>query len=250
MNNFKQTIDGTARVAPDASFGANVVVGAGVTIGEGCRIGSNVIIHPGTIIRDNVRIDDNTVVGKMPMRAANSALKGAADLPACEISSNVMIGACVVIYTGCKIGEKVLVADQASIRENVAIGPFTIVGRGVAIENYCEIGSYVKLETNSYITAYSKIGDRAFVAPNVCTSNDNFLGRTKERLSKFKGITMMKGARIGANSTVLPGVTLFEDSLVAAGAVVTRDVPARKVAMGVPARIVRDVPVEQLLENQ
>jgi len=60
----------------------------------------------------------------------------------------------------------------------------------------------------------------------------------------------MRGSRIGANVTVLPGLTLGEDALVAAGSVVTRDVPARKLVMGAPARVLRDVPAEQLLENQ
>lgn len=250
MKETRIYVDESAAVAVDAEIGPNTIISAGVTIGSGCRIGANVVIHPGTKIGAEVRIDDNTVVGKMPMRSVNSALAAAGDVPPCEIAERTLIGACVVIYAGCRIGEKVLVADQASIRENVTVGSFTIVGRGVAVENHCEIGSYVKLETNCYITAYSKIGDRAFIAPNVCTTNDNYLGRTKERLSKFKGVTVMKGARIGANATVLPGVTLFRDSLVAAGSVVTRDVPERKVALGVPARVVRDVPAEQLLENQ
>jgi acetyltransferase-like isoleucine patch superfamily enzyme len=61
---------------------------------------------------------------------------------------------------------------------------------------------------------------------------------------------MMRGARIGANVTVLPGITIHEDALVAAGSIVTKDVAARKIVMGTPARVVRDVPAEQLLENQ
>jgi UDP-2-acetamido-3-amino-2,3-dideoxy-glucuronate N-acetyltransferase len=155
-----------------------------------------------------------------------------------------------VIYRGCEIGRKVLVADLATIRENVTVGDFTIVGRGVAIENYCRIGRYVKLETNAYITAYSELDDRVFIAPCVATSNDNFIGRSEERFKHFKGITVRRGGRIGVNATILPGIIIGEDALVAAGALVTKDVPAHKIVAGVPAKVFRDVPSEQQLQNQ
>jgi acetyltransferase-like isoleucine patch superfamily enzyme len=156
----------------------------------------------------------------------------------------------VVIYAGSVLGNKVLVADLSTVRENVTVGDFTIVGRGVAIENFCKIGSYCKLETNAYITAYSELEDRVFVAPCVATSNDNFVGRTKERFKHFKGVTVKKGGRIGVNATILPGKVIAEDTLVAAGALVTKNTTARKIVAGVPARELRDVPNEQLLENQ
>ena len=88
------------------------------------------------------------------------------------------------------------------------------------------------------------------MAPCVATSNDNFVGRTKERFDNFKGVIIQKGARIGVNATILPGKTIEEDSLVAAGALVTKDVPSKKIVAGMPAKEIRDVPEEQLLENQ
>ena len=78
------------------------------------------------------------------------------------------------------------------------------------------IGRYCKLETESYITAYSTLEDRVFVAPGVVTTNDNFVGRTKERFEHFKGVTVRRGGRIGAGATVLPGKDVGEDALVAA----------------------------------
>ena len=210
----------------------------------------NVIIHDGTRIGDAVRIDDGAVVGKRPMRAANSAVTKEQDLPAAIIGPNCIIGTHVVIYRGCCIGTKVLIADLSTVRENVSIGDFTIVGRGVAVENFCKIGRYVKLETNVYVTAYSEIEDRVFIAPCVATSNDNFVGRTEERFKHFKGATIRKGARVGVHATVLPGITIEKDTLVAAGALVTKDTPAKKIVAGVPAKVFRDVPEEQLLEKQ
>jgi UDP-2-acetamido-3-amino-2,3-dideoxy-glucuronate N-acetyltransferase len=240
----------TAKIGAGSLPGHNSVISENVRIGENCRMGSGVIIHPDTIIGDNVRIDDHTVVGKLPMKAPLSAITEEQQLPACVIEDNVIVGTSVVIYRGCIVRKSVMVADLASVREMAEIGEFTIVGRGVTVENKVRIGKRCKLETEAYITALSVIEDCCFIAPEVTFTNDNFLGRTKERFKYHKGVTIKRGARVGANVTVLPGITIQEDALVAAGSIVTRDVPARKIVMGTPARVLRDVPPEQLLENQ
>ena len=240
----------SAKVGKGTKIGEFCVIGAKVKVGVGCLIGNGAVIHDGSEIGSNVRIDDNTVIGKQPMRAANSAVTKEQELPAAKIGDNCIIGTSVAIYAGAVLGNRVLVADLSTVRENVTVGDFTIVGRGVAIENFCKIGSYCKLETNAYITAYSELEDRVFVAPCVATSNDNFVGRTKERFKHFKGVTVKKGGRIGVNATILPGKIIAEDTLVAAGSLVTKNTTARKIVAGVPARELRDVPSVQLLENQ
>ncbi len=243
-------IDKTADIPDDVVIGQNVVIEEGVRIGEGTVLGHNVVIRKDTIIGKNVRVDDNTVLGKLPMKAAMSAVTKEKELKPLVIGDNVLIGANVVVYRGAVVGSNVLLADLSSVREDVEIGEFTIVGRGVTVENKVKIGRKCKLETEAYITALSVIEDYCFIAPEVTFTNDNFLGRTEERFKYHKGVTVKKGARIGANTTFLPGITVFEDALVAAGSVVTKDVPAHKIVMGVPARVVRDVPDEQLLVNQ
>src|SRR5947207_11845964 len=240
----------SAQIGAGTQLGHNSVIHENVIIGTNCRIGSVVVIHPDSMIGNNVRIDDNTVIGKLPMKAALSAVTKEQTLTSCVIADDCMIGAMVVIYRGCILHSKVMVADMASLREDVEIGEFTIIGRGVTVENKVRVGSRCKLETEAYITALSEIGDGCFIAPEVTFTNDNFLGRTKERFKFHKGVTMKRGARIGANVTVLPGLTLGEDALVAAGSIVTRDVPARKMVLGSSAKVWRDVPAEQLLENQ
>jgi UDP-2-acetamido-3-amino-2,3-dideoxy-glucuronate N-acetyltransferase len=144
----------------------------------------------------------------------------------------------------------VMVADLASVREDVEIGEYTIIGRGVTIENKVTVGRRCKVETEAYITALSKIEDGCFIAPEVTFTNDNFLGRTKDRFKYHAGVTVKRGARIGANVTVLPGKTIGPDALVAAGSVVTKDVPGGKIVVGSPAKVWRDVPSDQLLDNQ
>jgi len=247
LTNF---ISDKAKFGKNTTFDKNVIIEDNVTIGNNCHFGYNVVIRKGTTIGDNVRIDDNTVIGKYPMMATLSIFKEESKLPPAKIGNNCLIGANTVIYIGSSISNNVLIADLASIRENTKIGEYTIVGRGVTVENYVKIGKRCKLESECYITAYSELEDYVFIAPGVVTSNDNYLGRTEERFKHFKGITVKKGGRIGANAVILPGKIIGEDAVVAAGSVVTKDVPPRKIVMGSPARIIRDVPEEQLVENQ
>jgi len=112
-------VSDSARIGTNTSLGEFCVVGDNVTIGEGCAIGHHVTLHDHTVIGNNVRIDDGTIVGKLPMRAANSAVTKDQQLPPAEIGDNCIIGAHVVIYRGCTLGEKVLVADLSTVRENV-----------------------------------------------------------------------------------------------------------------------------------
>jgi UDP-2-acetamido-3-amino-2,3-dideoxy-glucuronate N-acetyltransferase len=239
-----------ASLGAGTTYGEGCVIGDGVRIGSGCRIGHQVVIHDGTQIGDQVRIDDHATLGKRPMKAANSATTREQELPPLTVGDTCIIGTGVVLYRGATVDAKVLMADLSTVRENVSIGRGTIVGRGVTVENFCTIGRFCKLESECYICAYSTLEDRVFIAPGVVTSNDNFVGRTQERFKHFKGVTVKKGGRIGAGSVTLPGIVVGEDGLVAAGSVVTKDVPPRKIVVGTPARVWRDVPVEQWLENQ
>lgn len=243
-------IDQTAKIGAETTVGTFTVIGANAEIGKNCQIGSNVVIYEGTQIGDNVRIDDCTVIGKQPMRAKRSIFKDSQKMAPTRIGNDCMLGAQVVIYAGAVISNNILIADTAAIRENVTVGEFTIVGRGVTIENFCKVGKKCKLETNSYITAYSEVGDYCFIAPGVTTTNDNFMGRSEERFKHFKGVTIKKGGRIGGRAVILPGIEIGEDAVVAAGAVVTRNVPPRTIVVGTPAKYFRDTPEDQLLENQ
>jgi len=212
------------------------------------KMGKNVIIYPGTRIGKNVSIEDNVVLGKQPVFAENSMNENKNERFApLIIGDNCRIGTGTILYAGAEIGDNVTIADLATIRERVYVGEFTMVGRGVAIENNVVIGSHVKLQTNCYITAHSTIGNDVFIAPMVTFTNDNYMGRADKCRKEMRGPWIRRGARIGANSTLLPGIAVGMDALVAAGSVVTKDVPGFKVVMGVPAKIVRDVSREERL---
>lgn len=247
---MKHYIHDTAKLGENVKIGYFSVIEEGVVIGDNVTIGNNVSIHADTVIGDHVFISDNCVVGRWPRPAKASTVKVDSSLPALEIGEGTTLGANTVLYRGSKLGREVMVGDQASIREKVLIGDSVVVGRGVAVENQVEIGSYTKIQTNAYITAYTTIEERVFIAPTVTTTNDNFMGRTIERFKLVRGPLIKKGARVGGASILLPGVTVAEESFIAAGALVNKDTETAKVYVGVPARTLRDVPDKEKLENQ
>ena len=130
------------------------------------------------------------------------------------------------------------------------LGEGVVVGRGVCIENDVTIGAFSKIQSNSYITAYSELEEHVFIAPCVTTTNDNFMGRTERRHALIKGAVIRRGARVGGGAVLLPGIEIGAEAFIAAGALVTKDVPPGKLVIGIPARVARDVPEEELLENQ
>ena len=141
------------------------------------------------------------------------------------------------IGPGCRIGACVYIGHDSTLGERVR------VAAGARIAGWCRI------EAGVYVAAITEIGDDCFLAPEVTITNDNFMGRTLERFKRHKGATIGNGARIGANATLLPGIAVGEEAVVAAGSVVTKDVPPRVIVMGVPARVLRPVPAEQFVEN-
>src|SRR5207244_8027487 len=126
-------------------------------------------------------------------------------------------------------------------------GDDVVLGRGSLIESDTRVGARRKSKAGAYITAYSALDEEVFIAPCVVTTNDNFMGRTERRHDLIKGPTIRRGARIGGGAILCPAVEIGEEAFVGAGAVVTKDVPPRVVVVGSPARVLRDVPDDELL---
>jgi acetyltransferase-like isoleucine patch superfamily enzyme len=136
------------------------------------------------------------------------------------------------------------------VRERVTIADDVVVGRGSLVENDTTIGRGTRIQAEAYVTAYSTLEEDVFIAPCVVTTNDNFMGRTERRKELMKGPTIRRGARVGGGAILLPGIEIGEEAFVGAGAVVTKDVPPGKVVVGNPARVLRDVPTDELLPKE
>jgi acetyltransferase-like isoleucine patch superfamily enzyme len=211
--------------------------------------GQNVVVYPGTVIGDGCRIGDNAVLGKQPTLSPRSTARRE-PLPPLELGAGTVVATGATVFAGTKIGARVIVGDGACVRERCVIGDDVVIGIGSLVENDTTIGALTKIQAHAYITAYSTLEDNVFIAPRVATTNDNFMGRTERRRALRRGPTIRRGARVGGAAVLLPGVEIGEEAFVGAGAVVVRNVPPRTVVVGNPARPLREVPEDELLENQ
>jgi acetyltransferase-like isoleucine patch superfamily enzyme len=153
-----------------------------------------------------------------------------------------------VVFAGAELADEVIVGDQAYVRERAVVGAGSVIGRGAAVDNDVTVGARCRVQTGVYLTAFSVLEDDVFVGPGATTTNDDTMSRHGPEMA-LRGATVRRAARVGGGSVLVPGVEIGEEAFVAAGAVVTRDVPPRAVVMGVPARHVRDVGDEDLLER-
>jgi acetyltransferase-like isoleucine patch superfamily enzyme len=207
------------------------------------------VVYPGTVLGEGVKVLEGAVVGKQPSLSPRSTAKRD-PLPPTEIGEGTIVSTGAIVFAGSSIGARVIVGDQACIRERVDIGDDVVVGRGVLVENDTTIGALTKIQADAYITAYSTLEENVFIAPCVVTTNDNFMGRTDRRHELIKGPTIRRGARVGGGAILCPGIVVGEEAFVGAGAVVTKDVDPRMLVVGNPARVLRSVSAEELLENQ
>ena len=204
------------------------------------------IIHPGTVLGDGVKVLEYAVVGKQPILSSRSTAKRD-PLPPTVVGAGTVVSTGAIVFAGSSIGERCILGDQSCIRERVTVADDVVVGRGSLVENDTTIGAMTKIQADAYITAYSTLEDHVFIAPRVVTTNDNYMGRTEKRLGLLKGPTIRRGARIGGGAILCPGIEIGEEAFVGAGAVVTRDVPGGVVVVGSPARVLREVPRDELL---
>jgi acetyltransferase-like isoleucine patch superfamily enzyme len=213
------------------------------------EVAASATVYPGTVLGEGVKVLDNAVVGKQPSLSPRSTAKRE-PLPPTVIGDGTIVSTGAIVFAGSRIGARVILGDQSCVRERVEIGDDVVLGRGSLVENDTTIGAMTKIQAEAYITAYSTLEDNVFIAPCVVTTNDNYMGRTEKRHDAIKGPTIRRGARVGGGAILCPGIEVGEEAFVGAGAVVTKDVPARKLVVGNPARVLRDVPADELLDAQ
>ena len=211
------------------------------------RIAETAVVYPGVELGDDVFVGDYAVVGKQPVLGPRSTAARTELLPS-VVADGVRILAGAIVFAGTRVGEGAIIGDQACVRERCDLAAEVVVGRGAFVENDVVVGARTRIQANAYVTAYSLLEEDVFIAPCVVTTNDNFMGRTEARHAQRKGAVIRRGARVGGGAVILPGVEIGEEAYVGAGAVVLQDVPPRTVVVGNPARELRAVPADELLD--
>lgn len=242
----------------DLLLGVNCVIGRNVFLGNNVQLGNNVVIEDGVDLGDNIVIDSNTIVRSGTRLGSNSTIgsnciigehlmdwyerKLVSTNHKLEIGENALIRSGTIIYTDTKIGSFFQTGHFASIRELSIIGSHVTVGTLCNIQGFCLIGDYVRMHSNVQVGQKTRIDDYVWIFPNVVFTND-----PQPPSNDLIGSHICSFAVIATGALVLPGMTIEEDTLVAAGAVVTQDVKQYSVVRGNPAKHVIDI---RWLRNQ
>jgi acetyltransferase-like isoleucine patch superfamily enzyme len=207
-------------------------------------------IYGRSSIGKNAILDDGAVIGyptsDILRKAASSGLDiEDMDFKGATLGDNAVIRSNSIIYADVEIGNNLRTGHNVLIRENTSIGNNVLIGTNTIIDGRTAIGNSVSIQGNAYVPLNVIIEDNVFIGPCAVLTNDKYPVRKK---SNLKGPVLRKGASVGANSTLLPGVEIGEGAMVAAGALVTRNVPPWKLAIGFPARI-KELPEELRIFN-
>ncbi|MCF8356949.1 MAG: hypothetical protein K9H48_21095 [Melioribacteraceae bacterium] len=269
-NGASPCIQKECKLSDSITFDRFVKVDTGTSIGENVkigfhtRIGKNVTIEDGVSIGDNTVIWDNVTLGK-DTRIENNIEIGYANLSRkkgyfedypTSIGSGCIIRSGAIIYLACKIGNHSWIGNYTIIRENTIIGNNTTFGSHIMNEGYSIFGSNTKVYSFCELGGNMTVEDYVFIGPGIITANNPkpLMGTklpTSDRWNNGihrvadKGPTIREGAKIGISATLLAEIKIGKGAIVAAGAVVTKDIPDYTIAIGVPARAKGLVPEDE-----
>jgi acetyltransferase-like isoleucine patch superfamily enzyme len=212
----------------------------------GSKVNSE-LIHLGI----GATIDEGVQLGYPPSRKVDQTL---------TIGSGAHVRSGTIIYGGSSIGADMETGHNVIIREQNEIGDHFRIWNNAVIDYGCKIGNNVKIHNKVYLGQFTTVEDDVFMAPGVTCANDMHPG-CPDSSACMRGHTIKKGAQIGINCTILPRVVIGEHSVIGAGSVVTKNIPAGKVAYGNPAKVagnigdltcssgMRDKPYSHLVEG-
>lgn len=220
---------------------------------ENIKILGSVKFYGKTVIGDGSVIFDNCVFGFPQGDILKEILDRNLeiedfDFPGTVVGVNATVRSGCILYSNVSAGDKLRTGHNVLIREETVIGDDVLIGTNTVIDGQTRIGCHVSIQSNVYIPLNVVIEDYVFLGPNAVLTNDKYPIREKE--TKLLGPVIRRGASIGSNAVVLPGVEVGEGALVGSGSVVTHDIPPWMIAVGNPAKVIKEVPEEHRVLNR
>ncbi|HLC56888.1 MAG TPA: DapH/DapD/GlmU-related protein [Candidatus Nanoarchaeia archaeon] len=197
------------------------------------KIAPTARIHENVTMGDNCVIEDYVIIGAAPRGKKEGELKTI-------LGNNCYIRSHTVIYSGNKIGDNFQTGNKVNIREENEIGNNVAIGTLSVVEHHVKIEDNVRIHTQAFVPEYCELKKGSWIGPNVVLTNAPF-PLSELAKDKLAGSIIGEDAKIGANSTLLPGLNIGKNALVGAGSVVTKDVPENTVVVGNPAKIIKKV---------
>ena len=240
------TISRFATVEKKRLLGKGTYVGAGARLDGDVRTGEGVHVDCNTVLVGPVKIGSHTYIGPncvigFPALSELSELTkshGIRNKVETAIGKYCTIRSGITIYSAVRVDDNVAFGHNVMVREKVTIGAGTKLGTNVVVDGSSSIGNKVSVQTGVYICTYSTVEDSVFLGPCCVFTNDRYI---MQKPFKLIGPTVKKGASIGANALLFPGITVGEGALVGSQAMVNVDVPPRTVFAGIPAKKIRDL---------
>ena len=195
------------------------------------EIASTAIIHPNVTLGEDVVVEDFCIIG-LPFKGMKNIQT--------IIGSGAIIRAGTYIYAGNQIGKNFQTGNKANIRELNQIGDDVSIGTHSVIEHHITIGNNVRIHSQVFVPEYSTLENDCWIGPNVVLTNARYPKHVSVK-DELKGPLIGNNAKIGANTTILPGVTIGKNSLIGAGCVVTKHVAPDTIVVGNPAKPLRKI---------
>ena len=194
---------------------------------------ATILVHPGVVWLGEHDLGPFVIVG-------HPAVGDVPGRKETRIGPGAVLRSHTVVYAGNVIGRGFQTGHGVLVREDNEIGDDVSIGSGSVVEHHVRIGHGVRLHTQVFVPEFSILEDGCWLGPRVVLTNARY-PKSPRAKHELRGPHVERGAKLGANVTVLPGVRIGRDALIGAGAVVTKDVPAGAVVVGNPARVINTV---------
>jgi acetyltransferase-like isoleucine patch superfamily enzyme len=227
-----------------------LLLAPGVVVPDDAELAPYVTLHAGVVLEAGVRIEQGAVIGRVQRLDTGSRTPPREPAGVTTLQAGCSIGGNAVVVDGARIGPGASVGDHALLREGSALGAHAMIGTCAVLHPDAEVGPRTRVQAYTAVGPWARIEEDVMVGVRVNFIGDATMGRRSGAVAREHGIVLRRACRIGSGSTLFPGIEVGEDALVGAGSLVRSDVPARMVVVGAPARAVRAVREDELLDRR